>query len=139
MALGLQRTRQPVSADDGRGVGAWGCGNRRGGVALTYAMFDMRSLPSAVAGLSRLTEQEQHALRLVAEGVAPREVAERVEISEVALYRLVAWVLDELEPAPAGMTIADAHAADSTRPATPAELDEFERLYGQSLPADDEG
>jgi len=102
-------------------------------------MFDMRSLPAAATALSELTEQDRLVLRYVADGLSPREIAERMDLSEEQLYRLVVWVLDELEPAPDGMTIADVHARQGSRPASPAELDEFERLYGPSLPADGEG
>lgn len=100
-------------------------------------MFDMRSLPSAV--LPTLTVREQQAIRLVADGLSPREIAARLDVSEESLYRLVAWVLDEVEPAPAGRTVADVHAERGSRAATAAELDEFERLYGHSLAPDDEG
>ncbi len=102
-------------------------------------MFDMRSLPSALAEIPRLTEPEQRMLTLVAEGLSPREIAERLEMPEDALYRLVAWVLDEIEPAPDGMTVADVHARDGGRPATAEDLEEFERLYSPSLAADGEG
>ena len=102
-------------------------------------MFDMRSLPAVFTGIPGLTEQERGALRLVADGISPREITRKIDISEDALYRLVAFVLDEIEPAPGGMTMTDVHALDKSRPATAAELDEFERLYGPSRPPDDEG
>lgn len=100
-------------------------------------MFDMRNLPSV--GLPALSVQEQHALRLVADGLSPREIAARLDLPEESLYRLVAWVLDEVEPAPAGRTVAAVHADRGSRAAIAAELDEFERLHGSSLPPDHEG
>lgn len=109
------------------------------GLRFSEAMFDMRSLPSAAAELTELTEQERQALRLVGEGLSPRQVAERLALSEDALYRLVAWALDELEPAPAGETMSDVHARHGTRPASPAEVAEFERRYGPLLAPDGEG
>jgi DNA-binding CsgD family transcriptional regulator len=100
------------------------------------AMFDMHSLSSVV--LPTLTMSEQHAIRLVADGLSPREIAARLDVSEESLYRLVAWVLEEVEPAPAGRTVADVHAERGSRAATVSELDEFERLYAKSLAPDDE-
>jgi len=109
------------------------------GATLVVAMLDMRALPSAAAALSGLTEREQVVLRLVAEGLSPREIADRVDLSEDALYRFVAWVLDELAPAPDGETMSDVHFRHGSRPASPSELEEFERRYGSSLPSDAEG
>jgi hypothetical protein len=101
-------------------------------------MFNMRTLPSAAAGLE-LTDVEQQVLAYVAAGLAPKEIAERIEMGEDELYRLVAWVLDELEPGPAGDTMRDVYARHGGRPGTSAELEEFERRYGPSLPSDGEG
>lgn len=100
-------------------------------------MFDMRKLEAA--GLQSLTATEAEALRAIADGASPKEISARVGIPEDALYRLVNWALDEVEPAPSGMTMTDVHAAHGSRPATPAELDEFAELFGTPLPADDEG
>lgn len=97
----------------------------------------MRRLP--LAGLEPLSTQERDALRLVADGLAPTEIAARLSVPEDAVYRLVAWVLDEVDPAPAGRTVASVHAEGGSRAATAVELDEFEQLYGASLPSDDEG
>ncbi len=52
------------------------------GATLVVAMLDMRALPSAAAALSGLTEREQVVLRLVAEGLSPRDIADRVDLSE---------------------------------------------------------
>jgi DNA-binding CsgD family transcriptional regulator len=100
-------------------------------------MFDMRSLPSV--GLPAMSEAEQNAIRLVADGVGPREIAARLDVPEELVYRLVAWILDELEPAPAGRTIADVHSERGSRAATAAESAEFSRLYGPSHAPDHEG
>jgi DNA-binding CsgD family transcriptional regulator len=102
-------------------------------------MFNMRILPAAAAGALDLSEDEQRVLVYVADGLSPREIAERVQISEDELYRLVAWVLDELEPAPNGDTMAEVHERHGSRPARPEDVEEFERQFGPSLPADGEG
>ena len=101
-------------------------------------MFNMRTLPSAAAGLE-LTDVEQQVLAYVAEGLAPKEISQRVDVPEDELYRLVAWVLDELEPAPGGDTMRDVYARHGGRPATSVELEELEERYGRSLPPDGEG
>ncbi|MGH2879546.1 MAG: LuxR C-terminal-related transcriptional regulator [Solirubrobacteraceae bacterium] len=106
---------------------------------LKSEMFDMRTFPSAVKYLPSLSEREEQILRLVGEGCSPREIAEQLAIEEDELYRFVGWALDELPPEPAGRTIADVHATNGSRPATGAEVQEFERLYGSFLPPDDEG
>jgi DNA-binding CsgD family transcriptional regulator len=102
-------------------------------------MFDMRTLPNAAAALLELTDAERTVLGYVADGLSPREIAERLSVDEDELYRLVAWVLDELQPAPNGETMRDAHARHASRAANPADLAEFERRFGASLPPDDEG
>ena len=102
-------------------------------------MFDMRTLSNAAAVLRELTDDERAVLACVAEGLSPREIAERLSLDEDELYRLVAWVLDELQPAPNGETMSDVHARHASRPANAAEIDEFERRFGPSLAPDDEG
>ncbi len=101
-------------------------------------MFNMRTLPSAAASFE-LTDVEQQVLAYVAEGLAPKEISQRVDVPEDEPYRLVAWVLDELEPAPGGDTMRDVCARHRGRPATSAELEEFQQRYGRSLPPDGEG
>jgi DNA-binding CsgD family transcriptional regulator len=103
------------------------------------AMFNMRSLPAAASEVLDLSEVEQQVLAYVAEGLSPKEIAERGEISEDELYRLVAWVLDELEPAPNGETMATIHERHGSGPASSEDLEEFERRFGPSLPPDGEG
>lgn len=109
------------------------------GLTFEGAMFDMRTLPAAAAEFPELSVVERRVLGYVADGLSPKEIAERVEVGEDELYRLVAWVLDELEPAPAGETMRDVHARHGSRPASPGDLQEFERRYGPSLPVDGEG
>jgi hypothetical protein len=61
------------------------------------------------------------------------------DVSEDELYRLIAWVLNELEPAPGGDIVGDVYTRHGGRPATSAELEQFEHRYGPSLPSDGEG
>jgi DNA-binding NarL/FixJ family response regulator len=106
---------------------------------LESEMFDMRTIPAAAGTLGDLSERDELLLRYVSEGLAPREIAERLEIEEDELYRFVAWVLDELPPEPDGETMSDVYRRHGGVPAGPRDMDEFERLYGPSQPADDEG
>jgi hypothetical protein len=101
-------------------------------------MFNLRTVASAAARLE-LTNVEQQVLAYVAEGLAPTEISQRVDMPEAGLYRLIAWVLDELEPAPGAETMGDVYARHGARPAASAELEEFEHQYGPSLPPDGEG
>jgi DNA-binding NarL/FixJ family response regulator len=102
-------------------------------------MFDMRTISASTTVLPDLSEREEAILRYVAEGLAPREIVDRVEIDEDELYRFVGWVLDEIPPEPSGETMNDVHRRHGSRPASAAELEEFARQYGPSLPAEDEG
>jgi hypothetical protein len=65
-------------------------------------------------------------LAYVADGLAPKEISRRVQVPEDEIYRLIVWVLDELEPS-AGDTMRDVYAGHGGRRATTAELEEFER------------
>jgi DNA-binding CsgD family transcriptional regulator len=103
-------------------------------------MLDMRELPAAASGVGELSDRERAVLRLVAEGLGAREIAQRLDIAAAEVYRFVAWIIDELQPAPNGETMSHVHARHGSRPAAaPADLEEFERRFGPSLPADDEG
>ncbi|MDO8213982.1 hypothetical protein [Conexibacter sp. CPCC 206217] len=100
-------------------------------------VFGMRSLSDEAARLPALDESERQAMALIGEGVAPREVAERLGMEEPQVYRLVVDVLDYLEP-PGGPTLAEIHANHGSRPATADEIAEFEETYGASMPPDGE-
>ena len=101
-------------------------------------VVEMRSLTDEAALLPELDERERQAVALIGNGVAPREVAERLGMDEPQVYRLVVDVLDYLE-APEGPTLREVHAKDGSRPATVDEIAEFEEFYGPSMPTDDEG
>jgi hypothetical protein len=102
-------------------------------------MFDMRGLPTAAAALTDLSERDQAILRDVAGGLSPKEIAERIGIPEDSLYRFIAWVLEEIQPAPNGDTMREVYARHASHPASPSDMKEFERRFGPSLPPDDEG
>lgn len=102
-------------------------------------MFDMRALPTAAATLTELSERDQAILRHVAGGLSPKEIAERIDIPEDELYRFIACVLEEIQPAPNGDTMREIYARHSSRPGSPSDIDEFEWHFGPSLPPDDEG
>jgi hypothetical protein len=102
-------------------------------------MFDMRALPTAAATLTELSERDQAILRDVAGGLSPKEIAERIDIPEDELYRFIAWVLEEIQPAPNGDTMREVYARHASRPASPSDIEKFERRFGPSLPSDDEG
>ncbi len=100
--------------------------------------FEMRSLTDEAARLPALDESERQAMALIGEGVAPREVAERLGMDEPQVYRLVVDVLDYLKP-PGGPALHELHATHGSRPATADEIAEFEEMYGASMPPDGEG
>ncbi len=106
---------------------------------LTTGMFDTQQQGEIDEVLADLDEREEAALRYLREGLSATEVAERLELPEDDLYRLVAWVLEELPPGPVGQTAADIHRRHRLRAATEEELSKFEDLFGPALPAEDEG
>jgi hypothetical protein len=101
-------------------------------------MFNMRTLPQAARDMASLDERDRRAIEMIGEGIAPREIADRLGMPETQVFRLVTGVLDEAEP-PGGPTLDEVHARLGSRPATADELVEFDRLYGASQPADAEG
>lgn len=98
----------------------------------------MRTLPQKARDLDALDAREQRAIALIGDGVSPHDVADQLGMDEPQVFRLVTGVLDETEP-PEGPTLGEIHARHGSRPATAAELDEFDVAYGASQPADDEG
>jgi hypothetical protein len=54
------------------------------------------------------------------------------------LYRFIAWVLEEIQPAPNGDTMSEVYARHASHPASPSDIEEFERRFGPSLPPDDD-
>ncbi|HWY89973.1 MAG TPA: hypothetical protein VNY31_04815 [Solirubrobacteraceae bacterium] len=97
------------------------------------------ALPTAAATLTELSERDQAVLRDVAGGLSPKEIAERIDIPEDELYRFIAWVLEEIQPAPKGDTMHEVYARHASRPASPSDIEEFERRFGPSLLPNDEG
>ncbi len=99
----------------------------------------MRALPTAAAALTDLSERDQAILRDVAGGLSPKEIAERIGIPEDALYRFIAWVLEEIQPGPNDDTMHEVYVRHASRSASPSDIEEFERRFGASLPPDHEG
>jgi CheY-like chemotaxis protein len=106
---------------------------------LTMSMFETQELTEIETVLASLNEDEETALRYVGQGMSPAEVAHRVDLTEEDLYRLIAWVLEELPPGPAGRTMSDVHRDHGVRAASQDELVEFDELYGESMLPEDEG
>lgn len=100
--------------------------------------FSMRALADEAPHLPELDASERKVVGLIGDGVAPREVAERLGMDEPRVYRLVVDVLNYLEP-PGGPTHDVIHEVYGGRSATAEELEELERIYGPSQPPDDEG
>lgn len=97
----------------------------------------MRSLSLSAQELDGFDPIERQALELVAAGRHPHDVAEQLHIGEPEVFRLVTAVLDEKDP-PVGSTMESVHAELGSRPATAAELREFDEMYGVA-PSDEEG
>ncbi len=100
---------------------------------------DMRALPTVAAALTDLSERDWAILRDVADGLSPKEIAERIGIPEDVLYRFIAWVLEEIQPAPNGDTMREIYARHANHHASPSDIEEFERRFGPSQPPNDEG
>ncbi|HEV3322044.1 MAG TPA: hypothetical protein VG147_07630 [Solirubrobacteraceae bacterium] len=57
---------------------------------------------------------------------------------EDELYHFIAWVLEEIQPAPNGDTMREVYARHAGHPASPSDMKEFERCFGPSLPPDND-
>jgi hypothetical protein len=89
----------------------------------------MRALPTAAAALTDLSERDQAILRDVAGGLSPKEIAERIGHSRgraVPLHR----VGPGGDPASAQRRHdARGYARHASRPASPSDIEEFERRF----------
>lgn len=90
----------------------------------------MRTRVVEVLRLPALDDRERQAVVLIGEGVAPRDVSERIGMPEPQVYRLVVDVLNCLEPT-GGPTLREIHAKHGSRPVTVDEIAEFEEFYGR--------
>ena len=67
---------------------------------------------------------------MLAEGLASREIAERLAVSESTVYHIVAALLDAVEFGSVGVSARDIHRRAETRPATADELAAFDAEFG---------
>jgi DNA-binding CsgD family transcriptional regulator len=100
--------------------------------------IDVIDLPSAAARLADLSPREREILGLLAEGLASREIAERLAVSEGMVYHVVADLLDAVEFGPVALSAGEIHRRAGTRPATTEELAAFDAEFGP-FDADSEG
>jgi DNA-binding CsgD family transcriptional regulator len=92
--------------------------------------LDVEHLPAAAEQLEDLSPAERKILALLGEGLASREIAERLTMSEATVYRAIADLLDAIELDAPTTTAGDIHAAGGTRPATTDEVARFHEQFG---------
>ena len=100
--------------------------------------IDVVDRPSAAAQLADLSPGEREVLALLADGLASREIAERLAVSESTVYHVVAALLDAVEFGSVAVSAGDLHHRAGTRPATADELAAFDAEFGP-FDTDDEG
>jgi DNA-binding NarL/FixJ family response regulator len=82
------------------------------------------------AKLADLSPAERQVLELLAEGLASREMAEQLAVSESTVYHVVAALLDAVEFGSVSVSADDIHRRAATRPATAAELAALDAEFG---------
>jgi len=92
--------------------------------------IDVVDLPSAAARLGDLSPREREILALVGQGMASREIAERLVLSESTVYHVIADLLDAVEFERPTVSAADIHSRRDTRPATDDEIARFHSEFG---------
>jgi DNA-binding NarL/FixJ family response regulator len=100
--------------------------------------IDVNHLPEAAEKLGDLTQSERDVLALIREGLASREIAERLQLSESTVYLVVADLLDALEYTPPAASADEIHRRAGTRPASAADVARFNEQFGP-FDTDDEG
>jgi DNA-binding NarL/FixJ family response regulator len=105
---------------------------------LASMAIEVVDLPSAAAQLDDLTSREQKILSLIAQGLASRDIARSLELTESTVYRVIADLLDAVELEPPTATADDIHRRAATRPATADEVARFHAEFGP-FDADGEG
>ena len=100
--------------------------------------IEVEHLPAAAERLGDLTQRERDVLSLLGQGLASKEIAQRLGISEATVYVVIADLLDALEYEPPNVTADDIHRRAGTRPATSEEIARFHADFGP-LQADSEG
>jgi hypothetical protein len=99
------------------------------GTVLAMAI-DVNHLREAAQKLGDLTESERAVLALIGEGLASREIAERLKLSESTVYLVIADLLDALEYAPPRASADEIHRRAGTRPASAEEIARFNEQVG---------
>lgn len=117
----LRRT----AADRSRHMDVLQLGSYLPGVAI-----DVYHLPAAAEQLADLTQRERDVLALLGEGLASREIAERLELSESTVYLVIADLLDALEYEPPSLSADEIHARAGTRAASASEIARFHGQFG---------
>jgi DNA-binding NarL/FixJ family response regulator len=92
--------------------------------------IDVNHLPEAAQELGDLTQRERDVLALLREGLASREIAERLALSEATVYLVIAELPDALEYKPPGASADEIHRGAGTRPASPTEVTRFHQQFG---------
>jgi DNA-binding CsgD family transcriptional regulator len=105
----------------------------RGGMAI-----DVAHLPAEAEKLGDLTARERAVLGLLANNPGSREIAERLGISEAAVYLTIAELLRALEYVPPSVRADEIHQRAGTRPASALEIERFHEQFGP-FAGDDEG
>lgn len=69
-------------------------------------------------------------LALLREGLASREIAERLALSDATVYLVIADLLDAHEYKPPGASADEIHRRAGTRPASQTEVTRFHQQFG---------
>jgi DNA-binding NarL/FixJ family response regulator len=92
--------------------------------------IDVNHLPEAAQELGDLTPRERDLLALIREGLASREIAERLALNEATVHLVIADLLDALEYKPPGVSADEIHRRAGTRPASQTEVTRFHQQFG---------
>jgi regulatory LuxR family protein len=83
---------------------------------------------------ANLTQRERDVLALLREGLASREIAERLALSEATVYLVIADLLDAIEYKPPAASADEIHRRAGTRPASQTEVTRFHQQFGPFTP-----
>jgi hypothetical protein len=103
---------------------------RRRTATVQQVAIDVSHLPEAARQLGDLTQRERDVLALLREGLASREIAERLVLSEATVCLVIADLLDALEYKPPAASADEIHRRARTRPASQPEVTRFHQQFG---------